>query len=114
MLIHFDLFYNGSFFRLRSVTDILISKQSALEELQSERSSLLLQLERATSLRELANGPVSSSYNENSTRVLLNVTDDGTHTPILLISKKLFLLLPLLLLLFKYCVSSTPYNYIII
>ncbi len=49
-----------------------MAKQAVLETVQSERSSLLLQLERAH--KERTGTP---SENENSTRVLLNITDDG-------------------------------------
>ncbi len=63
-----------SFFfrRLRTLTETLVAKQAVLEAVQSERSSLLLQLERANKER---NGIPSEI--ENSTRVLLNITDDG-------------------------------------
>lgn len=59
--------------RLRTLTETLIAKQAVLEKVQSERSSLLLQLERATKERT-SNG--TPSENETSTRVLLNITDD--------------------------------------
>lgn len=56
------------------MTETLVAKQAVLETVQSERSSLVLQLERAN--KERTNGgPLSE--NESSTRVLLNVTDDG-------------------------------------
>jgi hypothetical protein len=63
-----------SFFfrRLRTLTETLVAKQAVLEAVQSERSSLLLQLERAN--KERSGIP---SETENSTRVLLNITDDG-------------------------------------
>ena len=48
-----------------------MAKQAVLETVQSERSSLLLQLERAHKER------TGTPENENSTRVLLNITDDG-------------------------------------
>ena len=68
------LFLKKSLFRLRTLTETLVAKQAVLETVQSERSSLLLQLERATKDRE-HEGP----ENENSTRVLLNITDDGIY-----------------------------------
>lgn len=52
----------------------MVAKQAVLETVQSERSSLLLQLERANKIRT-NDGTISE--NENSTRVLLNITDDG-------------------------------------
>lgn len=64
----------GFRYRLRTLTETLIAKQAVLEKVQSERSSLLLQLERATKERT-SNG--TPSENETSTRVLLNITDDG-------------------------------------
>ncbi|EFX88322.1 hypothetical protein DAPPUDRAFT_305656 [Daphnia pulex] len=57
--------------RLRTLTETLVAKQAVLEAVQSERSSLLLQLERAN--KERSGIP---SETENSTRVLLNITDD--------------------------------------
>lgn len=53
-----------------------MAKQAVLEAVQSERSSLHLQLERANKLLE--NGPSSTSEGaDGSSRVLLNITDDG-------------------------------------
>ena len=70
------LFLKKSLFRLRTLTETLVAKQAVLETVQSERSSLLLQLERATKDRAREHeGP----ENENSTRVLLNITDDGIY-----------------------------------
>jgi len=67
--------------RLRAVTGTLIDKQAALEELQSERSSLMLQLERANNYRDITNNSSrSSSSNDGSTRLLLNITDDAKVT----------------------------------
>jgi len=63
--------------RLRCVTETLISKQAALEELQSERNSLMLQLERANNHRDVNGSSRSPLANDLSTHVLLNVTDDG-------------------------------------
>lgn len=66
--------------RLRAVTGTLIAKQAALEELQSERSSLMLQLERSNSHRDVNNSSRPSSSNDGSTRLLLNITDDAKVT----------------------------------
>lgn len=62
------------FHRLRTLTETLIAKQAALEAVQSERSSLVLQLERANKLLETG---MNASQNDTSTRVMLNITDDG-------------------------------------
>lgn len=62
------------FHRLRTLTETLVAKQAALEVVQSERSSLVLQLERANKLLETGR---STPQNDSSTRVLLNITDDG-------------------------------------
>lgn len=62
------------FHRLRVLTETLVAKQAALEAVQSERSSLVLQLERANKMMESGLCP---PQNDSSTRVMLNITDDG-------------------------------------
>lgn len=52
-----------------------MAKQAALEAVQSERSSLLLQLERVSKIQE--NDRITPENGNSSTRVLLNITDDG-------------------------------------
>jgi len=70
--------------RLRSLTETLVAKQAALEAVQSERSSLLLQLERATKVQsseERSTFHHSNSSGEHSTRIILNnITDDAKAT----------------------------------
>lgn len=66
--------------RLRSLTETLVAKQAALETVQSERSSLLLQLERASKLNSSTNRSPSHHCGEAATRVLLNITDDAKAT----------------------------------
>ena len=56
-----------------------MAKQAALEAVQSERSSLLLQLERVSKMQE--NDRTTPENGMNSTRVLLNITDDGKYPP---------------------------------
>ena len=76
------------------MTETLVAKQAVLETVQSERSSLLLQLERATKDRAREHeGP----ENENSTRVLLNITDDGIYKILKTPNKNRYLMIVILI-----------------
>ena len=63
------------------MTDTLVAKQATLEAVQNEKKSLALQLERANanvqSPDQLSLVRHSNNGNDHSTRVSLNITDDG-------------------------------------